>query len=60
MALAGMLVFPPIMSELIMSGLFDRFPELPVIGVETEVGWIPEALEQLDNFYWRNRTAHRP
>jgi predicted TIM-barrel fold metal-dependent hydrolase len=57
MALAGMIMFPPVMSELIMSGLFDRFPKLQVVGVETEVGWIPEALEQLDNFYWRNR-AH--
>jgi predicted TIM-barrel fold metal-dependent hydrolase len=56
MALAGMLSFPPIMSELIVSGLFDRFPKLKVNGVETEVGWIPFALEQLDNFYWRNRT----
>jgi predicted TIM-barrel fold metal-dependent hydrolase len=26
------------------------------VGVETEVGWIPPALEYLDNFYWRNRT----
>ncbi len=25
--------------------------------METDVGWIPAALEQLDNFYWRNR-AH--
>jgi predicted TIM-barrel fold metal-dependent hydrolase len=56
MALAGMLNFPPIMAELIMSGLFDRFPKLSIVGVETEVGWIPEALEQIDNFYWRNRT----
>ena len=56
MALAGMLNFPPIMSELIMTGLFDRHPKLTIVGVETEVGWIPEALEQLDNFYWRNRT----
>lgn len=56
MALAGMLAFPPIMSELIMSGLFDRVPGLQIVGVETEVGWIPEALEQIDNFYWRNRT----
>jgi predicted TIM-barrel fold metal-dependent hydrolase len=57
MALAGMLLFPPVMCELIVSGLFDRFPRLRIVGVETEVGWIPEALEQLDNFYWRNR-AH--
>jgi predicted TIM-barrel fold metal-dependent hydrolase len=56
MALAGMIMFPPIMSELIMSGLFDRVPKLTIVGVETEVGWVPEALEQLDNFYWRNRT----
>lgn len=56
MALAGMIAFPPIMSELICSGLFDRIPDLRIVGVETEVGWIPEALEQLDNFYWRNRT----
>ena len=56
MALAGMLAFPPIMCELIMSGLFDRVPKLTILGVETEVGWIPEALEQVDNFYWRNRT----
>jgi predicted TIM-barrel fold metal-dependent hydrolase len=57
MALAGMLMFPPILCELILSGLFDRHPEVRIVGVETEVGWIPECLEQLDNFYWRNR-AH--
>ena len=56
MALAGFLNFPPILCELILSGLFDRHPKLTIVGVETEVGWIPEALEQLDNFYWRNRT----
>jgi predicted TIM-barrel fold metal-dependent hydrolase len=44
------------MAELITSGLFDRFPRLNLVGVETEVGWLPAALEQLDNFYWRNRT----
>jgi len=57
MALCGMLNFPPIMCELIMSGVFDRYPKLKIVGVETEVGWIPEMLEQIDNFYWRNR-AH--
>ncbi len=55
MALSGMMAFPPIMFELITSGLFDRYPKLQIIGVETEIGWIPEALEQVDNFYWRNR-----
>ncbi len=56
MAFAGMLAFPPIMCELIMSGLFDRFPALKIVAVEVDCGWIPGALEQLDNFYWRNRT----
>ncbi len=55
LALAGMIRVPPVRSELIVSGLFARCPGLTIIGVETEVGWIPEALEQIDNFYWRNR-----
>jgi len=56
MALGGMLAFPQIMCELIMSGVFDRIPELKIVGVETDVGWVPTVLEQVDNFYWRNRT----
>jgi hypothetical protein len=28
---------PPIMCELIMSEVFDRFPKLKIVGVETEV-----------------------
>lgn len=57
MALAGQLAFPPIACELIVSGLFDRYPELIIVGVETQIGWIPSMLEHVDNFYWRNR-AH--
>ena len=57
MALAGMSLFPEVMCEIIMGGLLDRFPKLTFLGVETDVGWIPACLEQLDNFYWRNR-AH--
>jgi predicted TIM-barrel fold metal-dependent hydrolase len=56
MACGGMLSFVPILSELIMSGLFDRVPELRIHGVEVDVGWIPSVLELLDNYYWRNRT----
>jgi predicted TIM-barrel fold metal-dependent hydrolase len=57
MALAGMSLFPEVMCEIMMSGVHDRFPKLVFLGVETDVGWVPAALEQLDNFYWRNR-AH--
>jgi predicted TIM-barrel fold metal-dependent hydrolase len=56
MALSGALAFPPILCELIMSGTFDRVPELKIVGVETQIGWIPSCLEHLDDFYWRNRT----
>jgi len=56
MALAGMSLFPEVLCEIIMSGVHDRFPGLTFLGVETDVGWVPAALEQLDNFYWRNRT----
>jgi predicted TIM-barrel fold metal-dependent hydrolase len=57
MALAGMTLFPEVMAEIMVSGVHDRFPKLGFLGVETDVGWVPAALEQLDNFYWRNR-AH--
>ena len=57
MALAGMSLFPEVMCEIMMGGVHDRFPKLHFLGVETDVGWVPAALEQLDNFYWRNR-AH--
>ncbi len=57
MALAGMSLFPEVMCEIMMSGVHDRYPKLQFLGVETDVGWVPAALEQLDNFYWRNR-AH--
>lgn len=56
MALAGMSLFPEVMCEIMMGAVHDRYPRLQFLGVETDVGWIPAALEQLDNFYWRNRT----
>lgn len=56
MALAGYMRFPINMCDLIFSGVFDRVPGLKIVGAETEAGWVPEVLEQVDNFYWRNRT----
>ncbi len=46
---------PPIIAQLIFTGVFDRFPDLKVIFVEVGVGWIPHFLEQMDDRYWRNR-----
>ena len=39
------------MSPLIMSGLFDRFPNLKVFFAETRAGWIPFWLEMADYWY---------
>ena len=43
------------MSEIISSGVHDRFPDLIWVAVETGCGWIPYVLEQLDDRWWRNR-----
>ncbi|MEY4949236.1 MAG: hypothetical protein RL698_1447 [Pseudomonadota bacterium] len=52
---AGMDSMPPIITETIMSGLFDRFPSLLFISVEAGAGWVPFLLEQMDDRWWRNR-----
>jgi len=44
------------MSEIITSGVHDRFPNLTWVAVETGSGWIPYVLEQLDDRWWRNRS----
>src|SRR5439155_419084 len=46
---------PPTLGNMIFQGVFDRFPDLKVVLIETGVGWIPHFLEQLDDRYWRNR-----
>ncbi|MCH8191619.1 MAG: amidohydrolase [Chloroflexi bacterium] len=45
----------PLMVELIFTGVFDRFPKLKMVAVETGAGWIPHFLEMVDDRYWRNR-----
>ena len=46
---------PPTIGQFCFQGVFDRFPDLRVILIETGVGWIPHFIEQLDDRYWRNR-----
>ena len=41
--------------QLMMFGVFDRFPTLKVYWAETMIGWIPYYLEQLDDIYERVR-----
>jgi predicted TIM-barrel fold metal-dependent hydrolase len=43
-------------SNLIFTGVFERFPGLHVSMIEIGVGWVPHFLEQMDDKYWRNRS----
>jgi predicted TIM-barrel fold metal-dependent hydrolase len=41
------------LADLILSGIPHRFPNLPLVSVESGVGWIPFVLEALD-WQWKN------
>ncbi|MFN0027619.1 MAG: amidohydrolase family protein [Acidimicrobiales bacterium] len=43
------------LSELLLSGIFVRFPEIQFVSVESGIGWIPFALEALDYQFQGNR-----
>jgi predicted TIM-barrel fold metal-dependent hydrolase len=47
--------FPVILTKLISSGVFERFPKLKVIGSEVHTGWVPYYLEKFDESVLRNR-----
>jgi predicted TIM-barrel fold metal-dependent hydrolase len=41
--------------QLILFGTFDRLPKLQIYWAETQIGWIPNWLEQMDNNYRTNK-----
>src|SRR5439155_26680088 len=41
--------------QLIMAGVFDRFPKLRIYWAETMTGWLPYFYEQIDDIYERCR-----
>ena len=45
-----------LLSVLLLSGLFEAFPNVRVALVETWVGWIPRLLESVNDVWRRNRT----
>jgi predicted TIM-barrel fold metal-dependent hydrolase len=51
-ALGGPILGP---IQFIVSGIFDRLPELRLFYAETHIGWIPYAMQQLDDLYERHR-----
>ena len=42
-------------TQMVMSGLFDRFPKLQIYFAENQIGWVPIWLEQMDHNYERHR-----
>lgn len=42
-------------TQLIMSGVFDRFPELRFIILECGAGWLPFSMDTMDHFWDRQR-----
>jgi predicted TIM-barrel fold metal-dependent hydrolase len=44
-----------VVGDFIFSGLFDRFPTLKTVLVESNIGWIPTFLEQSDDMFLRYR-----
>ncbi len=41
--------------QMILFGVFDRLPKLHIYWAETQIGWIPNWLEQMDINYRKNR-----
>jgi predicted TIM-barrel fold metal-dependent hydrolase len=45
----------PLVARMLFSGVFNRFPRLRVLLVESNIGWIPAMLEQTDDMFLRYR-----
>ncbi len=41
--------------QLLLSGVFDRFPKLKIYWAETQIGWLPYYYDQLDDVYKRSK-----
>ena len=54
MARMGVRVYEPL-TDMIYGGLFEQFPKLKVVAVETGIGWIPFYLETIDDNFLRHR-----
>jgi predicted TIM-barrel fold metal-dependent hydrolase len=47
--------FPVILWRMTASGVFERFPDLALVGTEVQTGWVPYYLERFDDSVLRNR-----
>jgi len=41
--------------QMMFAGIFDRFPTMRYYFAETQIGWLPNTLSQLDETYERHR-----
>ncbi len=55
-AVSGIIKMGPSLIDMIFSGVFDRFPQLVMLGIEVGCAWLPHVAEMMDDRYWRNRT----
>jgi predicted TIM-barrel fold metal-dependent hydrolase len=49
-----------IMGTLIFGGVFERFPQLRVVCVEADAGWVPHYMYRMDHAYKRHRNWLAP
>jgi predicted TIM-barrel fold metal-dependent hydrolase len=45
----------PVVCQLLFSGVFEQFTEIDLMLVESNIGWIPTLLEQIDDMFYRYR-----
>ena len=43
------------LAQLVLSGIFDRLPDLRIFFAETRLGWVPFWMEEADYWYERHR-----
>ncbi|MFK7894939.1 MAG: amidohydrolase family protein [Myxococcota bacterium] len=46
-----------VISNMLLSGIFERCPKLKIVSVESGIGWIPFVLESID-YEWEETAAH--
>ena len=44
-----------VMAMLVFGGVFDRYPDLKVVCIEADAGWVPHFMYHMDHAYLRHR-----
>jgi predicted TIM-barrel fold metal-dependent hydrolase len=48
------------LAQMVLGGVFDRFPKLKIVSAENQVGWVPYFMQSTDHFYTRMAALHGP